>query len=149
MRVTSQREELMQDVPEEFGEYNLTNPDEQITPLQEDWELNTADGLPLIIVDQNTGKLWQISVDPQGIAITVHPIIQKMEIGEGGTTLKGPDAWLTLDQEFPRYAIVPQTAIGDSSVEAHVALARNPLWLKAIQQIVATYLRTQSNPYTK
>jgi hypothetical protein len=135
--------------------YNLAETNSELisqednNPLREDWLHARGKGAPLYVVADD-GRMYYIAVGGDGKAITVHSVVPRYEIQEGDITeYAGPDAWFTLEENLGRYEIIPTQAIADSSVAAHVAAVRNPIWFRAVQRLVTRHARSVHNPYKK
>jgi len=137
-------------------EYNLAETDVEAIPtdamsaLRDDWITNRISGEPLYVVAED-GRMFYVSVGGDGKAITLHPVIPRYEIQEGGVTeYAGPDAFFTLEEQLGHYNVIPMQNMQNSNLEAHVATVRNPVWLKAVQRMMEIHKTgIVYNPYRK
>ena len=139
--------------PASEEDYNLAEvnpeaiPREDLNRLREDWIAARENGDPLYVISDQ-GYIFYVSVGGDGKALTVHPVIPRYEIQEGGVLqYAGPTAFLSLEETLGRYQVVPMSHIADSNVAAHVATVRNPIWFRAVQRLIAQHPRKQDNPY--
>jgi hypothetical protein len=139
---TMTEEELAQQWDEsEISGYGLNMTDTSLIPaekmvfIREEWIKATTKGIPFYIVDPE-GKIWMISVDNAGMGITVHEVITTYEPQAPSVDLKGPDAWESLEEIFPRYTVVPPEAFGAATAQAHVASDKNVTWFIVVQNII-------------
>jgi hypothetical protein len=133
---------------EGYGLNRTDVPPDEITALRDVWVKSYTQGKPVYFLTDE-GNMFYLSVDGVGHAITLHPVQVKYEIDEGYTEYTGPDAWQQLDADFSQFSVVPMEQVSGSSIEGHVAMTANPIWLKAVQNIVRQHQSLHSNPYRK
>jgi hypothetical protein len=134
-------------------EYNLAEenpeaiPREDMNSLRDDWIDARIKGQPLYVVAED-GRMFYVAVGGDGKAITLHSVVPRYEIQEG-TMMEyaGPDAFFTLEEHLGRYQVIPMNPIEDSSVEAHIAAVRDPIWFKAVRYLVNKHVNEMDNPY--
>ena len=144
------------DVGELFSrDYNLAETDIEAIPpddlirIREDWIAARRAGNPLYVVGDD-GRMFYVAVGGDGKAITLHLLVPRYEVQEGMMMeYAGPDAFHTLEEHLGHYQIVPMQQIEDSSVAAHVATVRDPIWFRAVRRLVDAHRVTMDNPYKK
>ena len=134
------------------GGYGLNRTDlENVSPeeagrLRESWVNQHGKGATLYVTTPQ-GQVFKIVPDGNGAGIT-STVYEYQEAGM--THYEGPDAWTTLETALGDYTVVPTNpTISQSSIEAHAALVRDPIWFRVVQRLVLAIDKAHKNPYKK